>query len=126
MTAPLLHVIGAGPWQVPTIRRARSLGLRVLVSDGWDERPGYAIADLCERASIVDAEATLAAARRHRVAGVLCDTTDNGVFAAAYAAESLGLPGVGIEAALNCTDKSRMAARAQAAGLPVPHWRRIE
>lgn len=125
MTAPLLHVIGAGPWQVPTIRRARSLGLRVLVSDGWEERPGHAIADLRERASIVDAEATLAAARRHDVAGVLCDTTDNGVFAAAYVAESLGLPGIGAEAARNCTDKSRMADRAQAAGLPVPQWRRI-
>ena len=59
MTAPLLHVVGAGPWQVPTIRRARSLGLRVLVSDGWEERPGYAIVEH------VNNEITLASARAH-------------------------------------------------------------
>ena len=29
--APLLHVIGAGPWQLATIGRAQQLGCRVLV-----------------------------------------------------------------------------------------------
>ena len=59
-------------------------------------------------------------ARHYAVDGVLCDTTDNGVVAAAYVARELGLPGVGLEAALNCTDKARMTACAQAAGVRVP------
>lgn len=125
MAAPLLHVIGAGPWQLATIRRARALGYRVLVTDGTAHRPGYAEADLHAIADITDAEATLAAARHHAVDGVLCDTTDNGVVAAAYTAQQLGLPGIGLEAASNCTDKARMTACAQAAGLRVPGSERV-
>lgn len=118
--APLLHVIGAGQWQVATILRAQQLGFRVLVSDGLVGRPGFSVADLHEVADITDPETTLAVARRHGVAGVLCDTTDNGVLAAAHVAATLGLPGVGWSAALNCTDKARMTACAEAAGLRVP------
>lgn len=117
---PLLHVIGAGPRQVPTIRRAQAMGCRVLVSDGYAERPGYAVADLHERVDIVDAQATLALARRHAVDGVLCDTTDHGVFTAAFVAQALGLPGSGPDAARLCTDKSLLAEALVAAALPVP------
>ncbi len=119
--APLLHVIGAGPWQLPTIRRAKAMGLRVLVTDGLADRPGYALADHHEVVDITDAEATLDAARRHAVDGVLCDTTDTGVYTAAYVADRLGLPGVGPEAARRCTDKMAMTASVRAAGLRVPH-----
>lgn len=118
--APLLHVIGAGPWQLRTIILAKSMGLRVLVTDGYADRPGYAVADLHEVADITDLEATLVAARRHRVDGIICDTTDNGVLAAAHVADLLRLPGIGIDAARNCTDKSRMTAAVMQAGLAVP------
>ena len=120
MAAPLLMVVGAGPWQVATIRRARDMGIRVLATDGSAGRPGFAEADLCAVADITDPEATLAVARRHAVDGVLCDTTDNGVVAAAYVAAGLGLPGVGLEAARNCTDKARLTDCARRAGLRVP------
>ncbi len=120
LAAPLLHVIGAGPWQVATIRRAQQLGFRVLTTDGMAGRPGFAMADLYAVADITDPDATLAVARRHGVNGVLCDTTDNGVLAAAYVATQLGLPSVGWAAAQNCTDKARMTACAAAAGLRVP------
>jgi biotin carboxylase len=105
---------------VPTIRRAQALGLRVFVTDGYAERPGYAVADAHEVADVTDPDATLAAARRRGVNGVLCDTTDMGVVVAATVADRLGLPGVGLEAARNCTDKARMTACAAAAGLTVP------
>ena len=126
ITRPILHVIGAGQWQIPTIRRAQSMGCRVLVSDGYAERPGYAVADLHAQADITDPEATLAVSRRFGVQGVLCDTTDNGVVTAAHVAQSLGLPGIGMAAARNCTDKSRMTVCAAAAHLPVPQSRLIE
>lgn len=117
---PLLHVIGAGPWQLATMRRAQQLGCRVLATDGLADRPGFGVADLHALADITDPQATLRVARHHGVNGVLCDTTDNGVLAAAHVAAELGLPGVGWAAALNCTDKSRMTGCAVAAGLRVP------
>ena len=119
-TSPLLHVIGAGPWQLATIGRAQQLGCRVLVTDGFSGRPGYAVADLHAVVDITDQEATLAVARQHGVDGVLCDTTDNGIMTAAHVAAELGLPGLGLVAAQNCTDKARMTACARAAGLRVP------
>ena len=119
-TAPLLHVIGAGPWQLATIGRAQQLGFRVLATDGLTGRPGFALADLHAVVDITDPGATLAVARQHGVDGVLCDTTDNGILTAAHVAAELGLPGLGLAAAQNCTDKARMTACARAAGLRVP------
>ncbi|MDP1650476.1 MAG: ATP-grasp domain-containing protein [Rubrivivax sp.] len=113
----LLHVLGGGPWQLPTVKRARELGYRVLVTDMYRERPAYALADLHEVVDITDLDATLAVARRYRVDGILCDTTDVGVPTAAYVAERLGLPGMGYETALNFTDKARMRERTGRAGL---------
>jgi len=119
----LLHVLGGGPWQLPTIRLAQSIGIRVLVTDVYKERPAYALAEFHEVVDITDKEGTLDVARRYQVDGVLCDTTDVGVPTAAYVAEKLGLPGIGYETALNFADKGRMRIRSVAAGLPAPEFR---
>ena len=115
----LLHVLGGGPWQLPTVRRAKALGLRVLVSDMYADRPAYSIADAHEVVDITDAAATLAAARRHGISGILCDSTDTGVATAAFVAEQLGLPGIGA-AARACTNKAVMRTSTANAGLASP------
>lgn len=119
----LLHVLGGGPWQVPTVRRAKALGHAVLVTDYFTERPAYAHADVHEVVDIRDRERTLDAARRHGVDGVLCDTTDMGVVSAAHVAASLGLPGLTVETALRCTDKGCMRVCAERAGIVGPAYR---
>lgn len=127
MSRPLrLHVLGGGPWQEPTVRLAKALGHEVLVTDMYPERPAYAWADRHEVIDITDRAATLEAARRHRVDGILCDTTDVGVPTAAWVAEQLGRPGIGYETALNFTDKARMRARVAAAGVPSPRFRVLD
>ena len=105
MKPKLLHVLGGGPWQLPTVRLAKALGHRVLVSDMYRERPAYALADEHEVVDITDCEATLQLASRCRIDGIICDTTDVGVVTAAFVAERLGLPGIGHETARNFTDK---------------------
>ncbi len=125
MKRKLLHVLGAGPWQLPTVRLAKAMGYRVLVTDVYPDRPGYALADEHEVMDITDREGTLSIARRHRIDGILCDTTDVGVPTAAFVAEELGLPGMGYETALNCTHKGRMRRLTDAAGLPVPQYQLI-
>ncbi len=123
--SPLVHVLGAGPWQLPTIRRAQELGCRVLVTDMAQDRPGYAIADWHEIADVSDPEATLAVSRRVGVDAIVCDTTDAGVVTAAFVAEVLGLPGIGVEVARMFTDKALMRATCAAAGLAQPAFRRV-
>jgi biotin carboxylase len=113
----LLHVLGGGQWQVPTIRRARALGYRVLVTDLYADRPGYAYADYHEVMDITNREGTLSVARRYGIDGIICDTTDVGVPTAAYVAEKMGLPGIGYETALRFTDKYRMRRLVAEAGL---------
>lgn len=125
MAKRLIHILGGGPWQVPTVRLAKALGYRVLVTDMYADRPAYAIADIHAVVDITDQAATLEIARLHQIDGVLCDTTDVGVPTAAYVAEQLGLPGLGHATALNCTNKGRMRQRTDEAGLTVPRYRLI-
>jgi biotin carboxylase len=113
----LVHILGGGPYQVPTIRRAKQLGLEVLVTDMYQERPGYLIADRHEVIDVVDRERTLEAARRHAVDAVLCDSIDIGVPTAAYVAEQLGLPGIPLATAERFTDKYRMRQSLADAGI---------
>lgn len=121
-----LHVLGGGAWQLPTVRAAQTMGHRVLVTDMHAERPAYAAADAHEVVDLLDVDGTLAAARRHRVNGILCDTTDTGVATAATVAEALGLPGLGAAAARSFTDKGALRAALAAAGLPSPAWRLVD
>jgi len=121
--APLLHVLGGGPWQVPTVQTAKAMGLRVLVTDMFAQRPAYALADLHEQVDITDPQATLAVARRHGIHAVICDTTDIGVCTAAFVADQMGLPGIGLQAAQRATNKSLMRQAMAAAGVPSPAFR---
>ena len=121
-----LHVLGGGEWQVPTVRAAKAMGHRVVVTDMHAERPAYALADAHEVVDLRDVEGTLAAARRHRVDGILCDSTDTGVATAAAVADALGLPGIGIEAARRCTDKAALRECLGAAGIDSVAWRVLD
>lgn len=121
-----IHILGGGQWQVPTIRLAKSLGYRTLVTDIFAERPGYTWADEYAVRDITDREGTLKVAQQHRIDGIVCDTTDVGVPTMAYVAEKMGLPGIGYETALNFTNKYRMRSITSAAGVSNPCFRLAE
>lgn len=121
-----LHVLGGGMWQVPTIHLARKMGYRVLVTDMYRERPGYAFADWHEVVDIADQGQTLETARRYHIDGIVCDTTDVGVPTAAFVAEQEELPGVGLETARRFTNKYLMRKALTAAGVPQPKFELIE
>ncbi len=125
MVQKLIHILGGGPWQVPTVRLAKTLGYRVLVTDIYTDRPAYALADFHAVIDITDCKATLEIARRYQIDGILCDTTDVGVPTAAFVAEQLGLPGMGYETAINFTNKGRMRQLTDRAGLAVPCYRLV-
>jgi len=116
----LLHILGGGTWQIPSIVRAQALGYKVLLTDMYEERPGYDIADYHEQVNLVDSEATLKVAQKYKIDGIICDTTDVGVPTMAYVAEKMGLPGIGIEVAHNFTSKYRMRELTSKAGLDNP------
>ncbi|MCK4514878.1 MAG: ATP-grasp domain-containing protein [Spirochaetaceae bacterium] len=118
-------ILGGGVMQLPAIRSARRLGLRVIVADGNASAPGRAEADAFEHIDLRDREAMLEAARSYHHAGGL-----HAVFTAgtdfsttvAFVSDGLGLPGTSLESAQNATDKFRMRTLLEKAGVRVPRF----
>lgn len=110
--------IGAGPFQVPLIEKARARGLSVAAIDGDPAAPGLALADQARIADIRDARACIDIARTLDAEAVSTLATEAGVVSAAAVAEALGLPGLPPAAAARVTDKLAMRRAFEAAGLP--------
>jgi biotin carboxylase len=113
-------VLGASVSQVPAIRAARSIGLRVVAIDGDPHAVGFALADVAELVDFSDVPAVLDVARSHRIDGVVAISSDRAVGVAAAVADELALAGIGIQVGRAMTDKAEMRKRLAAAGLPQP------
>ncbi|HEV7731391.1 MAG TPA: ATP-grasp domain-containing protein [Candidatus Binatia bacterium] len=120
-----LLVVSGGREAVPAIREAQRLGLRVLVSDGAPDAPGFQLADAGLLASTYDPAATVEAARayatRHRIDGVLAVAADVPNTVAAVA-DALGLVGPSLHSAHLASDKVAMKDRFREAGVAVPWY----
>jgi len=118
--------VGGGIETRPGVRRARDLGLRVLVSDRNPAAPCMDAADRGLVADTYDAEATIAALDRagERPDGVLCLATDVPLTVARIA-DHYGLPGLSLETARLAADKLAMKDRLQAQGIAIPECRAV-
>jgi biotin carboxylase len=117
-----LLVLAGGVFQLPLIDAARRRGLRVVLFDGSPEAPGFAHADAGEVVDIGDVDASIAAARLIRPAGVAAIVNEVSVRTTAAIASALRLPGLDPHTASICTDKFLMRACFEQAGLPVPRY----
>ncbi|MFW6124979.1 MAG: ATP-grasp domain-containing protein [Pirellulales bacterium] len=100
-------ILGAGPFQVPLIGRARERGYAVATFDNRPENPGHALADFSRNVSTTDVEGCLAAARDFRPDAVLTTASDVAVPTVARLCEALALPGPSKHAADVLADKGR-------------------
>ena len=106
--------------QGPAIRIAREKGYTVHVADGNQAAIHASSADTFHHIDLKDKEALAkAAAGIDGLAGVFTAGTDFSA-SVAWVANSLGLPGIPYDVALDASDKARMRARLAAAGVPVP------
>ena len=93
----LIHIIGGGNGQLSLIRRCKSRGLEVLITDQSSDAPGIAEADFFEPASTFSTSETVAALKRFRSeqgrlpGGIAVAGTDQPVLTAAETAEALGI-----------------------------------
>ncbi|TDH38330.1 ATP-grasp domain-containing protein [Pseudohoeflea suaedae] len=115
-------LLAAGEPLVKAIESLKRGGFRVIAMDRNEDAPGHAIADGSIFGSIEDADAVTEAARGCG-ADLVMAATEAGVLAAATASQQLGLPGIGVEVALNCLDKGRMRQAWKQAGLCQPDFR---
>ena len=121
-----LLVLTAGRYQESVIATAHDMGVVVVATDRNPEARGLMAADFSEVVGAEDLEAILAVARKHRVDGVIAEQTDVAVRGAAYAAEQMGLPGIGYDVSVAATDKWLMRERCRTAGIPGPQYRKVE
>lgn len=116
-------VIGGGLLQIPAISRAKSMGLKTLVTDYNSHAPGLQMADVPVVMSTRDIDGSVRKARElqetHNIQGVLTVGTDASTTVAAVAA-ALGLPGIRYNDAVAATNKIKMRQRLKDHGIPVP------
>lgn len=118
-----LWVVGGGAEAVPGIRRAKAMGLRVIVSDHDGRCPGFAESDHFVLASTYDVALTVRCALEiagrggmEHVAGVIALVADV-PFTVAALATALGVPGLPADVAQLGADKWAMKRRLQALGI---------
>jgi biotin carboxylase len=116
-------VISGGRDAMPVIAEAQRMGLRVVVSDGAPDAPGFRLADAGLLAATGDTEATVEAARAYAattpITGVLGVGSDAAATVAAVA-DALGLPGIARDTAALLADRLALHACLRRVGLPVP------
>jgi len=121
-----LWIIGGGIEAVPSVRRAREMGLFVVVADGNPAAPAFALADAMAVVSTYDedgmAERAAAFSRdERRVDGVFAASADV-PRTVARVAEALGLPGISRATAHLAADKLAQKRHLRAAGIAVPDF----
>ncbi|HEX3675760.1 MAG TPA: ATP-grasp domain-containing protein [Rhizomicrobium sp.] len=117
-------IVSGGIEAADAAKRAKEMGLYVVVSDRDQEAPGFAFADSCILADVYSADETGAAAERYsrkirKIDGVICVAADAPQTTAAVA-KRLGLPGISTESARIACDKLAMKERFLGAGVPIP------
>lgn len=119
-----LLIVSGGIEAADAARRAKELGLYVVVSDRDVAAPGFDYSDSRLIADVYSADETAAAAERfnrkiRKIDGVICVAADAPATVAAIA-ERLRLPGISREVARLASDKLAMKERFLAAGVPIP------
>jgi len=119
-----LLIVSGGIEAADAAKRAKEMGLYVVVSDRDPHAPGFEYADSCIIADVYAPDETAAAAERYarklrKIDGVICVAADAPMTVAAVN-KRLGLKGISEESARLACDKLAMKERFLAAGVPIP------
>ena len=129
MNGKTLLIVSGGIEAADAAKRAKEMGLYVVVSDRDPEAPGFAFADSCIIADVYGATETASAAERfnrkiRKIDGVICVAADAPLTTATVAAK-LGLPGISVETAELACDKLAMKRRFAERGVNVPWFAEV-
>jgi carbamoyl-phosphate synthase large subunit len=108
MEGKLIQIVGGGQNQAPAVLLAKSLGLKVLVTDMYENPPCKALADVFIQLDTTDMEGNLEVGTTHKIDAIMTDQTDVAVPTVAYVADTMGIEGIGYESSLRFTNKYTM------------------
>ncbi len=87
-----LMILGGSRYALPVIEAAKKLTIYTITADYLPDNIAHRYSDEYVNVSVIDKEATLEAAKRLEIDGIISFACDPGVVTAAYVAEKMGLP----------------------------------
>jgi len=123
-------IVSGGIEAIPGIKRAKEMGLFVVVSDGNPNAPGFEYADDQIISSTYDIENSLLKATEYhnsikKLDGVMCIASDVPLTVATIA-NKLNLPGIPISAAKLAVDKLSMKNKFHKDNVPIPNYTQLK
>lgn len=116
-----IMILGASILQVPAIREAKELGLKVVAVDMDPNAIGFDEHDIeKEVISTIDVPAVVFAAKKHNVCGVITVASDMPMRSVAAVSKEMGLIGISEGTALMATNKAEMRAAFERNGVASP------
>jgi hypothetical protein len=112
-----LLVIGASPFQVPLILKARELGYTVSATSYLKDDPGLLVADKGFNVSILDFGGLERLCQREGICAVATGASDLGTLAVGHLNDTLGLAGITEDQARSVSDKGRFVLLQKDLGL---------
>ena len=113
-------LLGGSKQQIPSIKKAKELGLYTITCDYLPNNPGHKLADEYHNVSTTDKDAVLKLARKLNIDGIVAYASDPAAPTAAYVAEKMGLPGNPYESVKILTEKDLFRNFLQQHGLNCP------
>ena len=101
-------ILGAGIYQLPLIKKAKDLGMYVIVCSTKGNYPGFSYADHFYYVDTTDRETILEISKKENIDGICTTGTDVAVTTIGYVCEKLGLTGISFRSAQIATNKANM------------------
>ena len=86
-----IMILGAGNCQLNAIKRIKSLGYEVVVSDNRIDSPGKSLADISVLADTFSYEESIVQAKNHAIDGIMTSGTDQPVYTVSRIAETMNI-----------------------------------
>jgi len=123
MKKKIIMVLAGSLWQVPIVKRIKSMGHKTLVVNLYEYSPAFAYADYSEIADVLDAEKCLSIAKKYNIDAVLTEQSDIPMPTIAYVGEKLNLPTLGMMCAHLFTNKFMMREYCKKYNFPSPTYK---
>jgi len=118
-------ILGGGKAQLGLIKKAKKLGLYVIVVGIKGDYPGYKFADKCYNVDIFDKNSVLEIAQKEYINGISMVCSDFGLETLGYICDKLSLNGISEKSAKYSSNKLLMKKALEAKGVRTARFRVI-